>query len=211
MRPNGAMRTAVLVALWTLSVAPMAETSDKATPPPGSHDGATSQVQPNTNAPTVSTPDGNTSANAPSSNAAAGNAAQPPAASAPISGFSDAQRKGMITANIAFGKDEADGFWPLYRDYRRDIGRLLDRRAKAIAQYTEIFRSMTGDQAKSILEDFLQSDEEIAKVKRDYLKKFRKFLPDTKLTRFYLIDAKIDLADEAMLMTKVQTIGEAPR
>jgi len=210
MRAKRAKRTAMLLVLGALSVASAAETSDKPTPAPSSPGGAASPPPPNANAPVASTPDANASANSPSANAPAANAAQPPVAT-PISGFTDAQRKGMITANIAFGKDEADGFWPLYRDYRRDMGKLLERRAKAIAQYTEIFRSMTGDQAKSILEDFMQSDEEIAKVKRDYQKKFRKFLPDTKLTRFFLIDAKIDLADEAMLMTKVQTIGEAPR
>jgi len=135
----------------------------------------------------------------------------PDANAAQFAGFTEAQRKSMLTANIAFGKDEADGFWPLYRDYRRDIAKLQDRRAKALNEYAEIFRTMTGEQADAILEDVLQADEGIAKIKRDYLKKFRKFLPETKLTRFYLIDAKIDLAGEAMLMTKVQTIGEAPR
>ena len=137
--------------------------------------------------------------------------AAPEANTAQFAGFTEAQRKSMLTANIAFGKDEADGFWPLYRDYRRDMAKLQDRRTKALNEYAEIFRTMTADQANAILEDLLQADEGIAKVKRDYLKKFRKFLPDTKVTRFYLIDAKIDLAGEASLMTKVQTIGEAPR
>jgi hypothetical protein len=148
------------------------------------------------------------SANAPP---AANAAAAPEANATQFAGFTEAQRKSMLTANIAFGKDEADGFWPLYRDYRRDVAKLQDRRAKALNEYAEIFRTMTGDQANAILEDVLQADEGIAKLKREYLKKFRKFLPDTKVTRVYLIDAKIDLAGEAALMTKVQTIGEAPR
>jgi pyruvate/2-oxoglutarate dehydrogenase complex dihydrolipoamide acyltransferase (E2) component len=151
----------------------------------------------------------NATANAPAP--AANPAPQPDANTAQFAGFTEAQRKSMLTANIAFGKDEADGFWPLYRDYRRDMTKWQDRRSKALNEYAEIFRTMTGDQADAILEDVLQADEGIGKVKRDYLKKFRKFLPDTKVARFYLIDAKIDLAGEAMLMTKVQTIGEAPR
>jgi hypothetical protein len=186
MHENHLLRIVVFVVLGTLCAGVgVAETNGGAKPPD--------------NAPNA--------APAPEPNAAA----QAPAPVAAPAGFTEAQRKGMITANIAFGKDEADGFWPLYRDYRRDVGKLQDRRAKALNDYAEIFRTMTADQAKSILEDFLQADEEIAKVKRDYLKKFRKFLPETKVTRIYLIEAKIDLAGEAMLMTKVQTIGEAPR
>jgi hypothetical protein len=189
MHVSRALRIVGLVALATVYASVgVAETESAAKPPDNPPSAA-----PESGAPT------------PPPNAA------PAPNSTPPTGFTEAQRKGMITANIAFGKDEADGFWPLYRDYRRDVGKLQDRRAKALSDYAEVFRTMTGDQAKSILEDFLQTDEEIAKVKRDYLKKFRKFLPDTKVTRFYLIDAKIDLAGEAMLMTKIQTIGEAPR
>ena len=33
-------------------------------------------------------------------------------------------RKSVLAANIPFGKDEATGFWPLYRDYRRDVDAL---------------------------------------------------------------------------------------
>src|SRR5262252_2186646 len=90
-------------------------------------------------------------------------AAEQPAVPAPeaksvapaTQGLSEAQRKAVITENIVFGKDEADGFWPLYRDYRRDIAKLQDQRAKAINQYAEVFRTMTDDQAKSILQDVL--------------------------------------------------------
>jgi hypothetical protein len=195
MHVNRVLRIAIFVALGAFgSTIGAAETNGGAKPPQ--------------NAPSA-TPESN--APPPESNTGAPTTGPAAPSSAPPVGFTEAQRKGMITANIAFGKDEADGFWPLYRDYRRDVGKLQDRRAKAINDYTEIFRTMTGDQAKAILEDVLQTDEEISKVKRDYLKKFRKFLPETKVTRFYLIDAKIDLAAEAILMTKVQTIGEAPR
>ena len=86
----------------------------------------------------------------------------PPAAAATATparrrppGISDAQRKNLLLANIPLGKDEGDGFWPLFRDYRRDMSKLQDQRAKAVAEYAETFRTMTGDQAKAIVESFL--------------------------------------------------------
>jgi len=137
--------------------------------------------------------------------------AQPPepvATPAPVApGLSEAQRKSVIVATIPFGKDEGDGFWPLYRDYRRDVGKLQDQRAKVVAEYAEIFRTMTGDQAKSMVEDYLQADEGIAKLKRDYLKKFRKFLPETKVARVFMIDDKINAAAFAELMARVPVAG----
>lgn len=139
-----------------------------------------------------------------------------PAESAPASqpaqaqGINDAQRKGVIAANIPFGKDEGDGFWPLYRDYRRDVGELQARRAQVVAEYAEIFRTMTGDEAKSMVETFLQADEGIVRLKRDYLKKFRKFLPETKVTRVFMIDDRIDAAIAAQLLAKAPVAGDPP-
>ena len=124
-------------------------------------------------------------------------------------GISEAQRKNLLLANIPFGKDEGDGFWPLFRDYRRDILKLQDQRAKVVAEYAETFRTMTGDQAKAMVESFLAADEGIVKVKRDYLKKFRKFLPETKVARVFLIDERIDGAEAAQLLSKIPVTGEA--
>ena len=77
-----------------------------------------------------------------------------------------------------------------------------------MAEYAETFRSMTGDQAKSMVETFLAADEGIAKVKRDYVKKFRKFLPDTKVARVFLIDERIDGAEAAQLLSQIPVTGE---
>jgi hypothetical protein len=144
--------------------------------------------------------------------AAETDAPEPPeTAAAPVvpSGISEAQRKNLLLANIPFGKDEGDGFWPLFRDYRRDILKLRDQRAKVVAEYAETFRTMTGDQAKAMVESFLAADEGIAKVKRDYLKKFRKFLPETKVARVFLIEERIDGAEAAQLLSKIPVTGEA--
>jgi hypothetical protein len=132
------------------------------------------------------------------------------AAPAAPAGISEAQRKHYLVANIPLGKDEGDGFWPLFRDYRRDILKLQDQRAKVIAEYAETFRTMTGDRAKSMVESFLAADEGIVKVKRDYLKKFRKFLPETKVARVFLLDERANSAEAVMLLSKIPVAGEQP-
>ncbi len=132
------------------------------------------------------------------------------AATAAPAGISEAQRKHYLLANIPLGKDEGDGFWPLFRDYRRDILKLQDQRAKVIAEYAETFRTMTGDRAKSMVESFLAADEGIVKVKRDYLKKFRKFLPETKVARVFLLDERANSAEAVMLLSKIPVAGEQP-
>ncbi len=131
------------------------------------------------------------------------------AASAAPANVSETQRKSLIAQTVPMGRDEADGFWPLYRDYRGDVGKLQDQRAQIIAQYAQIFRTMTSDQAKSIVDESMRIDESIAKLKRDYLKKFLKFLPQTKTTRVFLIDDRFNAEALARLMAQVPVAGDA--
>ena len=134
----------------------------------------------------------------------------PAAATAPSApADNQVDRRAAVAANVVFGKDEAAGFWPLYGDYRRHAGTLQDQRARAIAAYAENFRTMTGDMAKAMLEDLLQADESLVKLKRDYLKKFLKVLPETKVTRVFIIDACFDVGANRELMAKVPLAGEA--
>ena len=58
-----------------------------------------------------------------------------------------------------------------------------------------------------MLEDLLQADESLVKVKRDYLKKFLKVLPQTKVTRVFIIDGKFDADAMRDLMAKVPLAG----
>ena len=68
---------------------------------------------------------------------------------------------------------------------------------------------MTADQAKSMVEDLLQADESLVKVKRDYLKKFRKVLPETKVTRVMIIDGGFDILANRALLSKVPLAADA--
>jgi hypothetical protein len=135
-------------------------------------------------------------------------AAAPPEAAQPPPEQVD--RNSVLASNIPFGKDEATGFWPLYRDYRRQVDALQAKREHAINTYAEVFRTMTGDQAKAMLEELLSADESLAKVKRDYLKKFRKVLPETKVTRVMIIDGGFDILVNRALLSKVPLAADAP-
>lgn len=106
--------------------------------------------------------------------------------------YTEAQRKAIVTKNLDLGRDESTGFWPIYRDYRSAIAKIQDERLKLVADYAQNYRSMTGDKAKSLLEGYLRSDEDVLKTKRQYLSKFRKVLPETKVARYYQIENKMD-------------------
>jgi hypothetical protein len=120
--------------------------------------------------------------------------------------YTEAQRKAIVIKNLDLGKDEASAFWPVYRDYRSAIAKIQDERVRIIADYAESYRSMTDDKAKSLLEGYLGTDENVLKVKRQYLSKFRKGLPEIKVARYYQIENKMDALVAADLSLQIPLV-----
>jgi hypothetical protein len=106
--------------------------------------------------------------------------------------YTEAQRKAIVMKNLDLGKDETAAFWPVYRDYRTGMAKIQDERIRIIADYAQSYRSMTDDKARSLLDGYLRTDEDVLKLKRQYVSKFRKGLPDIKVARYYQIENKMD-------------------
>ncbi|MFV2072390.1 MAG: hypothetical protein ACC742_07025 [Thermoanaerobaculales bacterium] len=116
------------------------------------------------------------------------------------------ERQAIVATNL--GLDEAEGaiFWPLYREYRTAIQKVLDRKVGMLKSFAENFETLTDEQALQLLDDHLGYRRDLIKVQTTYAKKMRKVLPGTTVARFFQIENKMDaiiryeLASEVPLM-----------
>jgi hypothetical protein len=113
------------------------------------------------------------------------------------------ERKILIMREMALTSDEAAAFWPLYDEYvvaRRTLG---DMRLKVITDYAANYTTMTNELARSLADDSMDYQTKRLKLKKKYLKKFRKVLPDIKVVRYYQLESKLDAIIEFDLATKI--------
>jgi len=102
------------------------------------------------------------------------------------------ERKVLIMSQMVMTADEAAAFWPLYDEYtaaRKEAGNL---RVKVITDYAASFESMDGATARRLLDEALEYETKMLKLKKKYVKKFRKILPDVKVTRYFQLENKLD-------------------
>ncbi|MEE4184777.1 MAG: hypothetical protein V2J12_03300 [Gammaproteobacteria bacterium] len=102
------------------------------------------------------------------------------------------ERKVLIMSQMVMTADEAEAFWPLYDEYtaaRKKVGNL---RVKVITDYAARFESMDEATARQLLDDALRYEQQMLKLKQKYVKKFRKILPDVKVTRYFQLENKLD-------------------
>jgi len=120
-----------------------------------------------------------------------------------------ADRQAVVAANLGLTETEGTAFWPLYREYRGEIGKVGDRLQKVIQDYARIYESATAEQAKAMVDEMMSIQRADLKVKESYLPKFRKVLPEVKVARLLQIENKIDILIKLELAGAIPLIGAA--
>ncbi len=104
----------------------------------------------------------------------------------------ETQRQAVVTKAMQFTESQSEAFWPVYRQYRDEMVQQLDRLITLARDYAENMDNLSDVQAAHILDQYLDIEKKSNKVKTKYVKRFRKVLPEKKVTRFYQIDNKLD-------------------
>jgi len=101
-------------------------------------------------------------------------------------------KKLFIAENMNLTESEAKVFWPVYENYQKDLGKLVDKAVKLIENYAANYETMTEEAAKELIDGYLAIEGERVTLMKSFLPKFRKVLPEKKVARYYQIENKID-------------------
>ena len=105
-----------------------------------------------------------------------------------------ADKKLLVAENMQLTETEAKDFWPVYEQYQHELFLIRVRTAKLIKDYNDAYGKMTDDVARELLDEYMRIEKLTLKLRKSYLRKFRKILPETKVTRYYQIENKIQVA-----------------
>ena len=104
------------------------------------------------------------------------------------------ERQALVTRAMDLTPNEMQRFWPLYRQYRVAASKVGDRIVSLITTYADNYQDLNDKVADKLLTEFVRIEEERARLKAQYLPKFKKVLPIKKVARFYQIENKLDTA-----------------
>jgi hypothetical protein len=101
-------------------------------------------------------------------------------------------KKLFIAENMNLTESEAKVFWPVYENYQKDLGKLVDKTVKLIDNYATNYETMTEEAAKKLINGYLAIEGERVTLMKSFLPKFRKVLPAKKVARYYQLENKIN-------------------
>lgn len=119
-----------------------------------------------------------------------------------------ADKKLVVAMNMGLTGPQEKAFWPIYDAYQKDLEQINKRMAKVIADYADAYNEglVSNETAKRLLNEVLAIEEAEVALKRSYVPKLEKALPDAKVARYIQIENKIralvrfELADKIPLV-----------
>ena len=104
-----------------------------------------------------------------------------------------ADKKLLVAANMELTESEAQGFWPLYDRYQKDLQKINQRLANLLESYAADFRgkSLTDEKAKQLIAEAVAIEQAEAQLKSIYAPQLSKVLPVRKVARYLQIENKI--------------------
>ena len=87
------------------------------------------------------------------------------------------ERQALVTRAMDLTPGEMQRFWPLYREYRLAAAKVGDRIVTLITTYADNHQNLTDKVANKLLTEFVRIEEDRARLKAQYLPKFKKVLP----------------------------------
>jgi hypothetical protein len=102
-----------------------------------------------------------------------------------------AEKKKLIALNLPLTADEATKFWPVYDQYAADMSKVYDEFYKVVKDYTEIQKSITDEQASSMMKRWAELNVQLAQTRQRYIPIVEKVIPARKAAFFFQIDRRL--------------------
>jgi len=116
-----------------------------------------------------------------------------------------ADRQAIVAQNLPLSDSQATAFWPLYQEYRAEVGKLMDKRQSILTDPVK-GDSLTAKDINQMLDDWLKVGVEYAQLQQKWAKKFQPVLGPRSTIRYFQIEKRLDLIVEASMASAIPLV-----
>jgi len=118
------------------------------------------------------------------------------------------QKVAVITEAMALEEGQSEPFWQIYRDYDYELSAIIDQRIAVIKDYAASFSSMTNDKAAELAKASFKVENDRAKLREKYYKKFAKEISPLVGARWLMIERTINNLMDLQIQAEMPLIQE---
>jgi len=108
-----------------------------------------------------------------------------------------AQKKALVLINMNLKDEVKENFGKLYDEYQLKLMKQRIGELTLISNYAKDHKNMTNENSDKLITEWLTVEETELALKKEYMAKFKKVMPSADVIRYFQIENRIQLANEA--------------
>jgi len=126
-----------------------------------------------------------------------------------------AKKLDILTTAMKLDEGQAAAFWPVYRKYEAELGKINDKKIALLKQYAQRYESMTDQNATEMMKKLFETEEQTTKLRKKYFRKFTRVLSARTAARAIQVEnylnrlVDLSIAGEVPLVPRPEDIKAA--
>ena len=116
------------------------------------------------------------------------------------------QKVALITELMNFTEDQDNKFWPVYRQYETELGRVYDAKLELIEKYAETFATLTDAQADELVAKWFEIESRRGALRQKYYAALKKAITPLVAARALQIENQLDLIVDLQVAAELPVV-----
>jgi hypothetical protein len=117
-----------------------------------------------------------------------------------------AEKVAVIDEVMEFSDEEAASFWPVYREYDRQLSMIVDDRIAMIRNFAEQYGTFDDKKSRKMAEKSLRLESRRTNLKRKFFPRFEKAVGAKRAAQFFQLEHQINLLVELQISSELPLI-----
>jgi hypothetical protein len=117
-------------------------------------------------------------------------------------------KKKLIALNVPLTETEATKFWPIYDQYEGEMQKVYDDFYSLIKEYAANQKTLTDDQASSILNRWAALQVQQAQTRQKYIPIVEKVIPARKAALFFQVDRRLYALMDLQVSSQIPLVSQ---
>jgi len=114
-----------------------------------------------------------------------------------------AEKTAIVTQAMHLTEEQAEAFWPVYKEYENEMIKLNDERLALVKDYTSSYDTMTGDAAKKMIDRSFKLQEARTKTLKKYVSRMSRAVDPRTAARWAQLEHALGAAIDLQIAAKL--------
>jgi hypothetical protein len=118
----------------------------------------------------------------------------------------EAKSADVMAKTLTLNADQATKFWPLYKEYQKELSSIVDGQIEATKAYAKSYGRLTDAEALSYVNALLARDQKVHDLRVKWLTKFQTAVPGAIAARAIQVERRLGLVQQVGVSSQVPLV-----